>query len=224
MPEHNRENILFDGVEYTFLSLISDKINVLIIGGGRAGFIKAKTFSKKGCNLTVLSKEFCDEFNSIKDLYNVKLIKSEYNREYILNSHIVVIAVNNEEVNSLIKSHCNELCKLYLDCTDFTKGLFVVPCQRSTGITSFGINTRGGSPKTSRYLADKVSKVLYEYDSFVEYSCSLRNRIKDFHNKDEIMEFVASEDFYFFYKKNKHESILKMFYDGGKNFEINSCY
>ncbi|WP_051541907.1 NAD(P)-dependent oxidoreductase [Clostridium lundense] len=224
MPEHNTENILCRGIDYTFISLISDKTNVLIIGGGRAGFIKAKTFSKKGCNLTVVSKEFCEDFNSIESFSNVRLIKSEYNREYILNNHLIVIAVNNEEINSLIKKHCNELSKLYLDCTDFKKGLFVVPCQRSTNVTSFGINTKGGSPKTSRYLANKLSKVLYEYDSFVEYSYSLRNRIKDFHNKDEIMEFVASEDFYFFYKKNQHENILKMFYDGGNNFEINSCY
>ncbi|PRR78281.1 Precorrin-2 dehydrogenase [Clostridium liquoris] len=224
MPEYNTKDILYNGIENTFLSLISDKINVLIIGGGRAGFIKAKTFSKNGCNVTVLSKEFCEEFKGICNLHNVKLIKEKYKKEYILNNHLIIIAVNDEKVNSLVKTHCNELFKLYLDCTNFKKGLFVVPCQRNTGAISFGINTKGGSPKTSRYLAGKVNKVLYEYNSFVEYNCSLRNRVKDFYNKDEIMKFVASDDFYFFYKKNQHENILKMFYYGGDVFEINSCH
>lgn len=84
-----------------------------------------------------------------------------------------------------------------------------MPCQRDTEFISFGINTKGGSPKTSRYLAEKVKGSLREYDSFVQYSYSLRNKIKYVDDKDKIMEFVSSDDFYFFYKKNIHKSVLK---------------
>lgn len=93
-----------------------------------------------------------------------------------------------------------------------------MPCQRDTEFISFGINTKGGSPKTSRYLAEKVKGSLREYDSFVQYSYSLRNKIKYVDDKDKIMEFVSSDDFYFFYKKNIHKSVLKMFYPTAESY------
>ncbi|WP_125153199.1 NAD(P)-dependent oxidoreductase [Clostridium rectalis] len=222
MPGNNKENILCNRLEYTFLSLISNKVNVLIVGGGRAGFIKAKTLTKKGCNITVLAKDFCDEFKKISTANNIKLINGEYKREYIINNHIIIIAVNDSFLNKKIKEHCIELFKLYLDCSNFKEGLVVLPCQRETENINFAINTKGGNPKTSRYLAEKIKIDLKKYDEFVEYNCYIRHIVKEYKNKDEIMNFISSEDFYFFYKKDVHKYILKMFY-GGSNFEINSC-
>lgn len=223
MSKNNREDILLCPIEYSFISLLSNKIKVLIVGGGRAGFIKAKTFGKNGCNVKVVSKSFYKEFEELKNLSNVELIKDEYKKDYIQDNHLIIIAVEDESINEIIRKHCDEQCKLYLDCSYFERGLFVVPCQRSSKTTSFGINTKGGSPKTARYLADEIKNNLIKKDSFIEYSYKLRNNISKSEDRAIIMDFVATEDFYFFYSKGKNEIILEMFY-GGNYFEVNSSH
>ena len=57
MRGHNKQD--FSALNYTMISLLSNKVNILIVGGGEAAFIKCRTFSKEGCNITVVSKEFC---------------------------------------------------------------------------------------------------------------------------------------------------------------------
>ena len=65
MQKDNREDILSE-INYTSISLISSKISVGIVGGGKAGFIKAKSFCEKGCSVTVISEAFIQEFNDIR--------------------------------------------------------------------------------------------------------------------------------------------------------------
>lgn len=221
MSKNNRKDILLGPIDYSFISLLSNKIKVLIVGGGRAGFIKAKTLSKNRCSIKIISKVFSKEFEELKKFENVQLIKDEYKKDYILENHLIIIAIEDENTNKIIRKHCEEQCKLYLDCSDFQRGLFVVPCQRSSKNATFGINTKGGSPKTAVYLAEEIKDNLIKKDSFIEYSCNLRNIISESKHKIAIMNFLATNDFYFFYNKGKHEIILKMFY-GGNYFEVNS--
>ena len=49
-------------------------------------------------------------------------------------------------------------------------------------------------------------------DEFIEYTCSIRTMIKKVERKKEIMSFICSEDFYFFYNKGVQNIILEMFY------------
>lgn len=212
MYENTKEDILCSRIEYTMLSLISQKINVLIVGGGKAALIKATTFAQKGCNVLIISKEFSTGFERLINYSNLRFIKAEYNKEYINNRHIVVIATNCENTNKKIRSHCEEVSKLYIDCTNPKEGLCVMTCQRSTKSTNFGINTTEVSPKTSIFLADKIKSKLEEYDDFVAFTALIRNKVKELENKNEIMDFICSDNFLFFYEKGLGESILKMFY------------
>ena len=74
-----REDIYKEKLVYTYLSFISQKLRVGIIGGGKAGYLKSKSFLSRGCRVEVLSINFIDEFYSLKD---IKLIKGEYKRVY----------------------------------------------------------------------------------------------------------------------------------------------
>lgn len=213
MPEHNRENFLQHQINYTNISLISSKIKVIIIGGGRAGFIKAKSFLKNGAVVTVLSKEFSPLFSSFPK-ENLTFIKDEYKEEYILPYHLVVIVLEDDRVREEIKVHCKKYCKLYLDGTDFKEGMFVVPCQKNTEFINLSLNTKGGSPKTSIYLANKLINIAKDYDEFVDYCSKLRNSLKGSPLKEEILSFINTDDFYFFFEKGSHNIVLKMFYGG----------
>lgn len=212
MYENNKEDILRSGIDYTMISLISPKVNVLIVGGGRAALIKAKTFIERGCSVSVVSKEFLLEFEKLKSYSNLRLINEEYKKNYINDRHIVVIATNCEAINKKIRKDCDELSKLYIDCTDPKEGLCVMACQRSTKSTSFGININDVSPKTSVFLANKIKNKLEGYDDFITFTALVRNNAKELKNKNEIMEFICSDNFLFFYEKGLGELILKMFY------------
>ena len=119
-----------------------------------------------------------------------------------------------DSLNKTITGHCDENSKIYLNCTSFKEGIFITPMQGDTKEIVYSIHTKGGSPKTSRFLADKVHEELKRYDNLVKYVCKLREKIKQMDNKNEIIEFVSSNDFEFFFEKGAHEIILNMFYGG----------
>lgn len=211
MSGHNKQDL--SDLNYTMISLISNKINILIVGGGDAAFIKCRSFSKEGCKVTVVSKEFCPEFLEVDGLYNVKLIKDDYNEVYVDNNHIVIIATNSKETNEIIKKYCDSICKLYVHCEDHKRGLFVSPVQKDTKNIKFALHTKYGSPKTALFMAEIMEDKLCKYSDFIDYTFSIRNKVMKNTLKKEIMNFVCSEDFYFFYTKGLHDSILEMFYE-----------
>ena len=223
MSKNSTKDILSSEVEYAFISLLSHKISVVIIGGGKAGFIKCKSFAEKGCNVLVVSKEFNSSFNDLGNLYNVELIKDAYKKSYILNKHLVVIAVDDKLDNVRIKEDCENNYKLYLDCSNFKDGLFITPIQRQMKNLSFSIHTKAGNPKASILLADCIENKLNDYTEFTEYIGGLREKVKKLDYKNEFMDFVCTEDFMFFYSKGVHESVLNMFY-GGEDFEFKNCH
>jgi len=211
MRRHNKQD--FSALNYTMISLISNKINVLIVGGGEAAFIKCRTFSKEGCNITVVSKEFCSGLYELGDSYNVKLIEDEYNESYVDLNHIVIIATDNKEINESIKDYCDRKCKLYVHCEDYKKGLFITPLQRDTPNMKFAIHTKNSSPKTALFMSKIIEDEICKYTNFIDYTCRIRNIVKQRSEKKEIMDFVCSKDFNFFYDMGAQDTILEMFYE-----------
>lgn len=194
------------------ISLLSSKIKVIIIGGGAASYIKSETFVMKGCQVYILSENFMASFDNIKKHLNVTLIKEKYDVHHIVDKHIVVIATDDERANSTIKQHCKELCKIYVDATDSKEGNCIIPCHRSTENISIGVNTKGVSPITSIFIADKLINYIKKYDDFVEFSSKVRNSISKMEYRKVIMNFISTDDFYFFYKKGKACIVIEMFY------------
>lgn len=219
MYENNSKDICSGRckLDYALLSLISDKINVGIIGAGRAGIIKAVHFLNRNCNVYMITKESYKDNEKIKSLMdknNFHIKCREYNKDFILDKHLIIIAVDNYETKNEIKEDCDKLYKIYIDSTDFKEGLAVVPVQRETNNLSIGINTKGGNPKGSVFVAEKLKENVKSYDGFIQYTTVLRNKFKEIpEKKNDALKFIFSDDFYFFYKMGKGEDIIKLFYD-----------
>ena len=75
-------------------------MKITIIGGGDVAYRKCKNFLEFGKSVRVVSPEFIDSFELIKN--NVELIYDLYKEEYIKDSFIVVAATNNKEINKNI--------------------------------------------------------------------------------------------------------------------------
>lgn len=223
MSENIRKDFSLEDISFSTIALLSSKINVLIVGGGRAGLIKAKSFAKKGCSITIVSPTFIEDFYSLADEYDITLVKETYKLDYIVKSHLVVIATDNSELNEIIRKDCNKSFKLYLDCSDFTKGNFINTVQRDTENIVLSINTKKGSPRTSMLLAEVLEGNLKDYENLAEFAFEIREKIKTNPKKDEVMKFICSKDFYYFYSRGFGEVVLNIFYGdllGVGNFEI----
>lgn len=211
MYEDTRENILDETLEYTYLSMMSSKLRVGIIGGGKVGYLKGKKFSKKGCRVEVLSLSFIEEFYKLE---NTKLVKGSYNKEFLEDKHLIIIATNDEKKNLEIKRDCEDKFKIYIFTSNYLNGIAISPIQRDLDNISFAINTKKGNPKGVMMLSNKVFDLLNNYDSFIGYSSVLREKAKLIEdNKNEIIEFICSEDFKFIYEKGKDKLVMELFFD-----------
>lgn len=205
---------------------ISNKVRVLILGGGNAAGIKYRSFDKKDFHIDIYSEEVTDEYirkslvekpregqknTRIKDFEDIDF--TDYG--------IIVIATDNDEFNLSIRKRCIELNKLFVYCPDFRKGSMTVPIEIETDTITASIGTKAGSPETARYMSRKLKEFLRDYDDFIEYIIDIRYRIKEAMKRKEVMRFINSDDFYFFYTEGKADLILRMFY-GDDIFEDNS--
>ncbi|NLK94775.1 MAG: NAD(P)-dependent oxidoreductase [Clostridiales bacterium] len=217
MFKNNKEDLLENKIEYTSLTLLSKKLNVGVIGSGKAGLIKAKSFISKGCNVSIIDNNKKAIEKSIIILgngnnYNIDL--KPYQKDFIYDKHIIIIAVNNKKLEETIKFHCNSLSKIYINTSDFTDGLAVLPMQVETEEILISINTKGGNPKGSMYIKEIIEKDINNYNEYIGFTTTVRNIIKIFPKiKDEVLSFIFSEDFKFFFHKGKGKEVFNIFYE-----------
>lgn len=219
MHENTGKNILRPGIDNMMISLIPSKIKVVVIGGGEAGLIKSKTFSNRGCNVTVVSIDFRDGFKDLERERSTQLVYDHYKMEYILDKHLVVVATNDDGLNKKIIMDCESTNKLYLNCSDYRQGTFGVPYQSETNEFYFSIQTKRVNPRLAIYVGGKIKNVLEKYDDFSEFLSKIRKEEFLVNIRKDIMKFMCTDDFLFFFRKGKGDMILKMFY-GGKHIEI----
>lgn len=212
MSKDITKNIQDGEIEYTYLALMSNKLRVGIIGGGRAAFIKVKNFISKGCYIEVLSKTFLNEFMEIES-NNIVLNRKSYNKRFIEDKHIIILALDDDKLRSEVSIHCEEEFKIFIDCSNFKEGMAIVPVQRETSNISIALNTKVGNPKGAMLVAEAAMKTINKYNDFIKYTGLIRNKAKDFNcNKKEIIDFINTEDFMFIWEKDKSKLALKLFF------------
>lgn len=212
MYEDNRKDISSEEIIYSYISLISSKLKVGIIGGGKAGTIKAKHFVSNKCYVEVLSKTFSDEIVQIsKDAKeNLRLINKEFSYEFLKDKHLIIITVDDNILKGKIIKYCDENFKIYIDSSDFKGGMGVIPIQRNTKNISFALNTKSGNPKGAVLVSNKVKTLLEEYDEFLEFMGKIRNRAKVFPEyKNEILKVIGNENFKKSFDEGRSESVLR---------------
>ena len=200
MYENSRKDIYREELDYIMLSLFSNKINVLIIGGGNAAFIKAKTFLSNECNVEIVAKDIKKDIFDLK-CSNLKLTKSEYNKSFLLKKHIIIIAID-------------ALDRLYINCKTPKEGLCVLPMNMKSKETIIGINTLRGNPRALKMLGNNILNEAKVWDDFIKVTSIIRNNVKNIKDKkQEVLDFIINDDFKYFVSKGKEELILRLFYE-----------
>ncbi|MBK1813540.1 NAD(P)-dependent oxidoreductase [Clostridium sp. YIM B02505] len=212
MHGDNKQDI--SKLEYMFLSLISSKLRVLIIGGGKAALIKATTLIKNGCSLTILAEHFDEELEALTSTGVVELVKESYSKTYLSDKHLIFICINDKSTIVKVVEDCEDQSKLYVNCSDSKDGLAVLPIQNNNGSFSYAVHTNGGNPKMSRKLLSEMGKAVEPLLNITDFSTSLRSRMKEIGFIDKIiMDFIISDEYRFFFEKGYGEKILYLYFD-----------
>lgn len=147
------------------INLELDDMRITIIGGGNVSYRKCKNFLDFGKSVRVVSPEFIDEFENIKN--DIELIYDTYKQDYIKDSFIVIAATNNKELNKNIGMYCKSVGKLVNVVDNITLSNYTVPSYLKRGDLLLSVSTNGKSPS----LSSKIKKELEEKydDSYEEY-------------------------------------------------------
>ena len=147
------------------INLKLDDMRITIIGGGNVSYRKCKNFLDFGKSVRVVSPEFIDEFENIKN--DIELIYDTYKQDYIKDSFIVIAATNNKELNKNIGIYCKSVGKLVNVVDNITLSNYTVPSYLKRGDLLLSVSTNGKSPS----LSSKIKKELEEKydDSYEEY-------------------------------------------------------
>ena len=212
MSEYFKENIHGE-LNYAPITLFGEKIRIGVIGAGRGALIKVRNFYNKGSNIEVLSLDFLADFYKFNE-NKVKLIKGSYNKDFILDKHLIIIAIDDESVINKIKSDCEELFKIYINSSKFREGMGVIPVTRESEFITVAVNTKVGNPRGSVMVANSITESLQEFDEYINLTGKIRNCLTlDKEIKDDLLKFINSSDCKFFYSKNKILEVFRLFYN-----------
>lgn len=212
MFEYSKAN-LHGELSYAPITLFGEKLKIGVIGAGRGALIKVRNFYNKGSKIEVLALDFLEDFYKFNG-DKVKLIKGNYNKDFILDKHLIIIAIDNESIINEIKDDCERLCKIYINSSKFKEGMGVIPVTRESKFITVAVNTKVGNPRGSVLVAENITESLQEFDEYIRLTGEIRNCLfLDKEIKDDLLKFINSSDCKFFYDKNKILEVFKLFYD-----------
>lgn len=164
------------------INLNIDKMKITIIGGGKVAYRKATNFLNFNKTVTVVSNEFIEEFEEIKE--KIEMIYDKYDEKYIEDSFVVVAATNNKQINHEIGVYCNQNAKLVNVVDDKELSNFTVPSYVKRGELLLSVSTGGNSPSLSAKIKRELEEKYDEsYEEYIELLGLARKKIIE-ENKD----------------------------------------
>lgn len=160
---------------YPIMLNLSNK-KITIVGGGKVAFRKTKNLLDYSEDIRVISPEFVQEFDEIKD--RVDLIISEYDDYLVKDSFIIIAATNIREINKKIEDYCKKNSILCNIVDDRINSDFIVPSVIRRGELSISISTNGRSPSLSKKIRENIEKEYpYYYEGYVNLIGEMRELI-----------------------------------------------
>ena len=175
--------------------LKTKSLHILIVGGGNVAEEKLSFLTKSSpdAKITMVSPLFRKNTLNLARSFNVALIKSVYNADFLSGKHLVIATTDQPEVNMKVYYDCRSINKLVNVADnppycDFYMGGIV-----TKGNVKIAISTNGKSPTTAKRLRQFFEDVIPEDISrMVRNLNAYRKTIKgDFEQKVSAMNEVT---------------------------------
>ena len=135
---------------------ITDK-KILVIGGGKVAVHKLSTILKFTSNITILAPVIIDEFQKDSRL---TLQFKHYEKEDLLNFHIVYACTNDKKVNAAIKKDANSLGLLVNVADDPELCDFVSPAIYKDDNITVAVGSNAQDVKKAIQIRNRIKKIL----------------------------------------------------------------
>lgn len=195
---------------------------VVIFGGGSVGERKAELFSEYA-NTLVISKTFSQKLIELQMQKSVTLIEMDAGSfseneimEFIDGAFLVIPATSNKLINDRITSIAKSR-NILTNQVD-TIGEVTIPAVIQRGDLVIGISTTGSSPAFSRYVRQRIEKVITpEYEQMIALQNDIRTYLKehvgDQKQRRSILWEVLEDDIIWKEISDSYEKAYKRAYD-----------
>lgn len=140
------------------------QLNVLLIGAGNVGLEKLSFLLKSSpdAKVQIVAIEISTEVNNLALNHNVEIIQNVYNSDYLNNKDLVIVATDNNNVNTQAYKDCKQR-NLLVNVAD-TPHLcdFYLGGIVTKGNVKIAISTNGKSPTTAKRLRQFFEEVIPE--------------------------------------------------------------
>lgn len=173
-----------------------NRLQGVIIGGGRIALEKIEKLEAYGAELTVIAPEILPEvegFTSVK-----KIIKKEFEESDIAEADYVIAATNISELNERVRKLCR-LKHLPVNVVDNQPLCdFIFPSVFSKGPLVVGVSSSGASPQVAIELRKQYEEDTPDnIDEILDYLASVRpyvkERVADAHIRHRLFGDIARE-------------------------------
>lgn len=147
---------------------LEDK-DVLIVGGGKVAYRKAKVMLEFGGRVSLVSPDFLDEFKIMlevyKDSYSLNLIEDKYKQKYIIDKFMVIAATSSREINRQVIDDCKESGILVNNVDGRKDSDFITPAIYKNDNLTISISTGGSFPYLSKKIRREIESQYKKYNA-----------------------------------------------------------
>ncbi len=158
--------------------------NILVVGGGRAAYLKLKKLVNTCAITTVESKEICKDIINLQKSNNEKLIlklrtidkdKLEFSDEYSM----VFICTDDKALNNELYKYFRYKKILAMMSDNIEGSDFISSAVLEKGNITISFNTEGRSPTAAKLLLKETEKILTdEFIEKIDLICKIREELK----------------------------------------------
>ncbi len=144
----------------------------VIVGGGEAAAIKAKTLIKNGADVTVVSEKLSKDFDGL----DVNFIQKPYSAADVRGCFIAVAATDSADLNRRVGTEARKNGALFLSCGGGDSDLMFMAYTRSGSVTA-AVSTDGAYPLLGAKIRDELTEKCERYGDLCEVLAEYRKRI-----------------------------------------------
>jgi|GEM_PF-375270 len=162
---------------------------ILVVGGGRAAYLKIKQLVYTWACVTVISKQFCEEVIELNKVFSKNLIlqtkvieinnidiETEYN--------LVFICTDSKELNLEIYKYFSDRNVLSMMSNNRENSDFITMSTMEKENTTVSVSTEGRSPTASKLMLSEIEKILNdEFMEKINLLCEIRELLLNEKNK-----------------------------------------
>lgn len=131
--------------------------NILVVGGGKIGFRRAKKMMEYGANVTIVSKTFISEFET---MLQVNCKQKTYSDEDLKDMFLVIAATDDVELNQRIGLECKLRHILCNRADDMVASELFIPASFTQNGVTLAVSTQGQSPTYSKLLMETFKEFI----------------------------------------------------------------